>query len=53
MQEKDSNPRPPAYEAGELATALSCNVVPGCPESGKTSGRFLKHGRCYNKITNV
>ena len=27
MQEKDSNPRPPAYEAGELATALSCNMT--------------------------
>lgn len=53
MQEKDSNPRPTAYDAGEMAAALSCNVVPGCPESGKTSGCFLKQGRCYNKITNV
>ena len=29
MQEKDSNPRPPGYGPGELATALSCNIQPG------------------------
>lgn len=27
MQEKDSNLRHPAYEAGELTAALSCNIA--------------------------
>ena len=44
MQEKDSNPRPPAYEAGELAAALSCNMTRS-PE--EFPGTYPYRGRMF------